>query len=82
MDQEAYPAEHKGETLQISRVLSESLPSDHLSRIHVAMNLKRPTFPQSAGSASERLVFLRVGFSYIPMSPRDWWSLTPPFHPY
>jgi len=61
--------------------------NDHLSRVTVTGNFKRPTEKQIGpiygfSSLAGILVLLRMGFTWLPMLPPGRWSLTPPFHPY
>jgi len=53
----------------------------HLSRTCVATGLKRPTWNRRAALCSFA-VLLRMGFTWLPVSPQERWSLEPPFHPY
>lgn len=59
-----------------------SVLRDHLSKDELALVLKRP-YPEVSGQPQPSLLGLAPdGVCLARGSPRGWWALIPPFHPY
>ena len=81
------PSRMKNRAAPISRVLFPYRGGGHLSGLWVSLQLKRPT-RESRGSGQAPafafppyLALLRVGVASFRCYHRNWWALTPPFHP-
>lgn len=81
------PSRMKNRAAPISRVLFPFRGGGHLSGLWVSPQLKRPTRGSRGSGQAPAFAFppylalLRVGVASFRCYHRNWWALTPPFHP-